>query len=140
MIYGWEIIVFLIIVGGFFVYGYAKFHLPEKCLFPLHSELYCNSIELNTANNITINIRNLNRYSITTSPDSQLIWKDKSCNAIEGVTIQSEANGNITFRTGINCPAILAKGSRIVGDIKLKYRDDSGFPEQATGTLVAQMP
>jgi hypothetical protein len=138
--YGWAVIAVaaLIAIGAY--YGYSILPMLEKCIFPTYSGFYCDSMQLNTNSNITLLIKNVNKYDITLSKDSQIIWKEKYCALADDINIPGDSFTTLAFNAGMNCPAILAHGKRIKAEILLKYRDDSGFPMHTLGVLTGKMP
>ena len=137
MTYGWAILVVLVAIGALAYFGVLKADkfLPEKCLIPASSGLFCDEFTTSSSTGtITLRIKNI----LTDAVNIESISLDSpSCATSAGGTI--DADGVSDF--SLSCSGGLAPQQKVKASITLTYSaGTSGLNKSTAGQLVTLIP
>jgi uncharacterized protein (UPF0333 family) len=139
--YGWALIVVIVAVGALAYFGVMspeKF-LPEKCLIPTSSGLWCSEFtSSSTANTVTLRIKNILSDSVWVD---SITYADFICNFSTADT-QIVADGLTDF--SLSCVGGLNPGQKLKGSFTILYSVGdtaiSGFDKSSIGQLITVVP
>jgi hypothetical protein len=136
MTYGWVIIVIVALVAILIYSDAFRAPVSEKCVFAASSGLFCDKAAVYSNSNITIKLKNSLQEDININADSMVSYKGNVCGLVQSKMIKSKASEILVFK---DCPNLIKSGNIIKARVSIKYTDSSGFPKEASGTLVAQV-
>ena len=136
MTYGWAILVVLVAVGALAYFGVLNPErvLPEKCLLPTGSGLFCDDYSSNAADNIiTLRLHNILGESVTVKSVSA---DDPTCTWSGAQAIAADGKEDVI----ISC-ADLVSGQKVKADITVSYQKGSdGLDKSTIGSLITVVP
>jgi len=135
MTYGWAILVVLIAIGALAYFGVLSPEklLPEKCVIPTGSGLFCADFAAEAGVGIKLKLKNMLSEKVDIAVGGiNVTYDTNTCTNAAAVTIDPDGTSGI-ITIGEGCT--VAKG-KIKGDITIKFTPEGGIPKSTIGTLV----
>ena len=134
MTYGWAILVVLVAIGALAYFGVLSPEklLPEKCLIPTGSGLFCdkNLVSANVlAGEVKIRIKNSLADTVTVTA----IAISPTCGTESSYTVNNTIAPDASVDFTVGCAGLVA--GKLKGDMTIKYTVE-GFAKATTGSVI----
>ena len=137
MTYGWAILVVLIAVGALMYFIKPTYMLPEKCILSTGHGLSCDKF-VSYNSEIKLNIESsLDEYIIISDAYIKQ-GKIGKCSLYQPEVIEPFGEVILVFNNGDTCSDLL-DNKKIVGDIRIKFKDSDNFISVITGDLIVEV-
>ncbi len=130
MTYGWAILVVLVAIGALAYFGVLSPEklLPEKCVIPTGTGLFCEDHAAVAGASVTLRIKNILNVPVNVTQ----IVIDPPCGAggITPTQIATDSSENIFV------PCVLLTEGKLKADVKITFTKEGGLEKTTTASLI----